>query len=286
MTAPGPEASASGESRPVVSAEPGPAGDAGAPALGVVGILGVGELGRALVEGLAAEPVQAPEIVLSPRSTRHVAALTATFPQVRAAQENQAVADSSDVLLLAVGPDHWREVVQPLRFRPGCLVVSVMAGVSLTDLQEALPPDVTVVRALPMPSVRERACLTVVFPAHPVVEALFDGLGGALVVEDEGALNVFTTVTATVSTHLDYLATIAAWATRQGRAPDQAEAYVRTLFAGVGLAVGGSALPLAELAAEVETPGGLNHRVRTTWFDGDNDAALGRTLDELLRDLP
>lgn len=251
-----------------------------------VGVLGVGELGRALVEGLSIEPVQSPEIVLSPRSARHAAALASAFPGVRVAAENQAVADAADVLLLAVGPDRWREVVEPLRFRPGTLVVSVMAGVSLADLQASLPADVTVVRALPMPSVRERACLTVVFPAHPVAEALFEGLGGALVVEDEGALNVFTAVTATVSTHLDYLTTIAAWATRQGIAPDQAEAFVRNLFAGAGLAVGSSPTSLAALADEVETPGGLNHRVRTTWFGAANGAALGRTLDELLRDLP
>lgn len=251
-----------------------------------IGVLGVGELGRALVEGLSAAGSPAPPIVLSPRGASHAAHLAERFPHVRVCPDNQGVADQADLLFLAVGPGHWPEVMQQLRLRPGCVVISVMAGVRLADLVAALPADVTVVRALPMPSVRERACLTVVFPPDPVAEELFDRLGGSVVVEDEAALNVFTAITATVSTHLDYLTAIAGWAVGRGMAPDQAEAFVRNLFAGAGREVATSPAALGELAGVVETPGGLNHRVRTTWFDAANQRRLADTLDALVRDLP
>lgn len=258
---------------------------AGTAMTSTIGVVGVGELGRALVEGLSAVP-STPRILLSPRGASHVAHLAERFPHVRVCPDNQAVADGAEVLLLAVGPERWREVVQPLRLRPGCLVVSVMAGVSLADLTAALPADVTVVRALPMPSVRDRACLTVLYPPHAAAEELFERMGGCVPVADEAALNVFTAITATVSTHLDFLTTIAAWAVGQGLASDQAERFVRNLFAGAGRDLAGSPVALADLAGVVETPGGLNHRVRTTWFDAASQRRLADTLDALVRDLP
>ncbi|MEV6211370.1 hypothetical protein [Kitasatospora sp. NPDC051914] len=42
---------------------------------------------------------------------------------------------------------------------------------------------------------------------------------------------------------------------------------------------------LQRLAADHETPNGINHRIRTTWFDPANSEALRRALDDLLADL-
>ncbi|GAA3161230.1 hypothetical protein [Nonomuraea salmonea] len=160
-----------------------------------------------------------------------------------------------------------------------------MAGVSLAELRRLLATDAPLVRAIPLPAVRERRSVTVTCPPHPVADALFDRLGGALPVDDEDAFNVFSALTSTLTTHYAYLATLSSWASGHGIAPDQAERYVRGLFADLGRSLSDETRSLERLAADHETPGGTNERIRTTWFSPANATALREALDALLTDL-
>jgi pyrroline-5-carboxylate reductase len=110
-------------------------------------------------------------------------------------------------------------------------------------LRRTLATDAALVRAIPLPAVRERRSVTVTCPSNPVVNALFERLGGSLPVADVAAFNVLSALTATLTTHYWYLATLTSWAI------------------------------------------GINERIRTTWFDPANSAALGKALDDLLADL-
>ncbi|MGW9046559.1 hypothetical protein ACWGQL_28910 [Streptomyces lydicus] len=122
-------------------------------------------------------------------------------------------------------------------------------------------------------------------PRHPAVESLFDRLGGTLPVADEAEFDVFSALTATLTTHYSYLATLTSWATGHGIARDDADRYVRSLFQAVGRTLGDESRSLPQLAAHHETPGGINERLRSTWFDAANSGALGKALDGLLADL-
>ncbi|WP_245238496.1 hypothetical protein [Streptomyces sp. MZ04] len=52
-----------------------------------------------------------------------------------------------------------------------------------------LTTDAALVRAIPLPTARDRRSVTVTFPSHPVVDALFGRLGGAQPVADEAAFD-------------------------------------------------------------------------------------------------
>ncbi len=67
--------------------------------------------------------------------------------------------------------------------------------------------------------------------------------------------------------------------------PDTADRYVRSLFQNAGRSLSDETRPLHQLAADHETPKGNNERIRTTWFDPANAAALKKALDGLLADL-
>lgn len=250
-----------------------------------IGIIGVGEIARAIVEGLSDGVAERPEILLSPRGARTSADLARRHPNARVCAGNQEVADLADVVVIAVRPQHRAEALAGLRIDADRVVVSVMAGVATAELRRQLRTEAPLVRAIPLPGVRERRAVTVVHPSHPVVDDLFDRLGGALPVADEAAFGVFSALTATLSTHYAYLGALAAWAARQGVPAEDAERYLRGLFAGLGRALGGDPRPLDRLAADHETPGGINERVRTTWFDAANSEALTRALDGLLAGL-
>ncbi|MEV0405122.1 hypothetical protein [Actinoallomurus sp. NPDC050550] len=123
------------------------------------------------------------------------------------------------------------------------------------------------------------------YPSHPVVDSLFEHLGGALPVADETAFNVFSAVTGTLTTHYRYLATLTSWAVGHGVASGDADRYVRGLFQEVGRALSDQTRTLQQLAADHETPKGNNERIRTTWFTPANSEALTQALDDLLADL-
>ena len=138
---------------------------------------------------------------------------------------------------------------------------------------------------MPLQGVRDRDCVTVTYPSDPVVDALFDRLGGALAVADEAAFAVFSALSATMSTHLAYLATITDWAVRHGIPRADAGRFVRSIFGGVGRALGDESQSLQQMLADHETPEGINERLRTTWFDSANSDKLNGALDSLLGDL-
>jgi pyrroline-5-carboxylate reductase len=82
-----------------------------------------------------------------------------------------------------------------------------------------------------------------------------------------------------------YLATLTAWAARQGISSEEADRYIRSRFQGVGRSLGDGTRSLRQLAGDHETPNGSNERIRTTWFDTANAQALSKALDALLADL-
>ncbi|MFF8812410.1 NAD(P)-binding domain-containing protein [Streptomyces pactum] len=198
---------------------------------------------------------------------------------------NQDVVDRSEVVIIAVRRQDHREALAGLTVDGGRTVVSLMAGVATEDLGRTLATGAPIVRAIPLPAVRERRSVTVTCPSHPVVDALFAQLGGALPVADEGAFDVFSALTGTLTAHYAYLTTLASWAAGHGIDPGAADRYVRGLFETVGRSLGDEARSLQRLATDHETPGGNNERIRTTWFDPANAAALAKALDGLLAEL-
>lgn len=250
-----------------------------------IGVIGVGEIGRALVEGLCEGADEAPPVYLSPRGPRTVQELSSRYESVRVGADNQEVVDRSDLVVIAVRRQDRHQALEGLNVDGDKTVVNVMAGVGNDELRRLLGTEAALVRAIPLPSVRERRSVTVTCPAHPVAEAFFERLGGSLPVADESAFNVFSALTGTLTTHYAYLAALTSWAVDQGIDPDHADRYVRGLFQGVGRALGDESRSLSRLAADHETPKGNNERIRTSWFGPANADALGKALDDLLADL-
>ncbi|MGW1867739.1 NAD(P)-binding domain-containing protein [Streptomyces mauvecolor] len=248
-----------------------------------IGIIGVGEIGRAMVTGLC--DGDRTEVFLSPRGARTAAELAGRYETVQVCSDNQEVVDRSELVIIAVRREDRREALAGLRVAGDKVLVNVMAGVGNDDLRQMLATEAPLVRAIPLPAIRERRSVTVTWPSHPAVNSLFEPLGGVLPVAHETAFNVFSALTGTLTTHYAYLATLTMWAAGHGIASDDADRYLRSLFQGVGRTLGDESRSLQQLAGDHETPNGNNERIRTRWFDEANSEALKNALDGLLADL-
>ena len=224
------------------------------------GILGVGELGAAIVTGLCQDTDAAPGILLSPRSPARAAALAARYPTVAVAPDNQVLADRCAVVVLSVRPADRDAVLRPLRFRAGQAVISVLAGVPHAELARLVAPASDIARAVPLPQVARRALVTPVYPQTAAAQALFSRLGGVLPVAEAGEFEAMSAATATIAAHVRYLAEISRWLSGQGVAPEQASRFVRSVFAAVGQDLAARDEDFDQLTRAVATPGGLNER--------------------------
>lgn len=246
-----------------------------------IGFIGVGSLATAMVEGLCAD--DAPPIQLSPRGATNAAALAERFETVRVHETNQTVVDASDVVVISVLPQQLADVLDEIDVPTDRVVISaITSGWPVARIAERLGGGADVVRSIPLPSVRERAGTTPMFPDHPVARALFELLGGVLVPAAEDDLDAITVATATVATHLEYLSTIAGWLGERGFEPAAAEHFVRAMFDGLGPELRARDLTLQHIRQSHETPGGLNLQIRTEWLDQANRTALTDTFDRVL----
>jgi pyrroline-5-carboxylate reductase len=136
-----------------------------------LGIIGGGAMGGALAKALVARGAltAAQVLVADPRP----AALQALSEGagLGTTGDNASVVALCETVVLAVKPQMLAEVVAPLRFAPGQLVVSIAAGVSLGRLAELIGAGQPVVRVMPNLLVTVAECASAYAVNEQVSEA-------------------------------------------------------------------------------------------------------------------
>jgi pyrroline-5-carboxylate reductase len=224
------------------------------------GVVGVGSIAAAIVQGLCDGVAAAPEIVLSPRNADRAAALAARFPTAWVARDNQQVVDDSDVVIITVLPDQAPDVLAGLTFRADQAVISAVAGLPVARLAALVAPATDIARSIPVPAVAARGSVTPVHPASGAAVALYDRLGGSMEVDDESAYESVAAASATVAAYFRYLQTIADWLTAHNMPAGAARRYVADTFAALSSELTTPDADFAILAQAHTTAGGLNEQ--------------------------
>lgn len=135
-----------GRAGPAASPSPRPA-DQG---LGQVAVLGGGVMGEAIVAAVLSAGVDLDDVAVSEPSAARATELAQRYG-VRAADGNAKLARRADVVVLAVKPADMAAVLAEIApaLRPGTLVVSVAAGLTLAYYESRLPEGTAVVRVMP-----------------------------------------------------------------------------------------------------------------------------------------
>jgi pyrroline-5-carboxylate reductase len=252
-----------------------------------VGFVGAGNMAGSLARGWASargEP-GAPEAMLFADADSGKARALAEEVGGEATEGNVAVADRSDLVVLAVKPNVLDEVAPDL-VQAGTPVLSILAGTSLQSLHEALP-GIDLVRVMPNLGAQLRqAVLCVVYgerlgdnERRRIAELL--GLIGDVIELDEELIDAATAIMGCSPGYLALMAEVLVEAgVREGLTADQALSMVsRSMSATGGL------LELHDpgaLKRSVASPGGMTeaglnaleeHEIRKT-LDAAVDASL------------
>ncbi len=245
-----------------------------------LGFIGTGVITAHIVRGLKGSELADWQVILSPRNEA-IAAELAGLPGVSVAADNQAVIDGADAVVLAVRPQVAAEVIRPLRFDPARPVISLIAATSLEDLG-AWTGAREICRAIPLPSVEARTCVTPVFPANPLAMQVFDALGQALAVQDLSAFDAYATGSAVMATWFGMAETAAGWMVDNGIPPADAETYMRGLFADLGVTVRDKTRSLETLRHDHATKGGLNEQIWRVFGEKDGPQALQAGMSSVM----
>ena len=114
-------------------------------------ILGLGKLGGILLKGFIGGGLMSPKQIRATDKRLAVASRLAEEFKIELGDENRVAAEQSDIILLCVKPRTVLEVVREIApvLRKDQLLISVAASVSTRQIEEALPVQVPVVRAMP-----------------------------------------------------------------------------------------------------------------------------------------
>jgi pyrroline-5-carboxylate reductase len=116
-----------------------------------VGFIGAGKMATALAQGFCRAGIASPADIAAsdvmPAARQQFAAET----QGAACDSNRELVERSDILILAVKPQHFRGVLSEIaaHLAPRHLVVSIAAGIPLAMMAEILGPERRLVRVMP-----------------------------------------------------------------------------------------------------------------------------------------
>jgi pyrroline-5-carboxylate reductase len=158
-----------------------------------IAIIGGGNLGTAIAEGLIKSGFIPPNaITITRRTTERLHALKAQG--VTVTDDNRAAVESSDVILIALKPFNVKEVMERLKGSFDArrhLVISVVTGIFLKDLEAIIGGEVPIFRAMPNTAIAIQESVTCLCHAHAsaadavYVSSLFDQLGVTISIDEK-----------------------------------------------------------------------------------------------------
>ena len=158
-----------------------------------IAIIGGGNLGASIADGLIMSDFSRPvEITITKRNTMPLNRFAEQGCMVHS--DNKKAVQQSEVIILAVKPYNYADIIKeikPVLNPKKHLLVSVITGVWMTDLQKAIGKPVPVIRAMPNTAIAIQQSMTCISHtgASPkqvsFIQQLFDVLGRTTMIDEK-----------------------------------------------------------------------------------------------------
>ncbi|MCT9820721.1 pyrroline-5-carboxylate reductase [Microbacterium sp. W1N] len=260
-----------------------------------IAILGAGSMGGAILQGLVRSGA-APEVTVTNRTAVKAAELDGlagvrSLALENAADANATAAAGADVVLVGVKPgmvaDLLREIAPHLR--PGAIVVSLAAGVTLTTFQDILGDEVSVIRSMPnTPAVVGKAVTGLA--AGPsasaddvaLVRSLFETCGAVIELPEE-RIDALSTISGSGPAYVFLLIEALTEAARgKGFSEADARLMAEQTFIGAAALLDASGEDPAELRRRVTSPKGTTERAIAVLQGANLDGLFAEATDAAL----
>ncbi|MEM9774774.1 MAG: NAD(P)-binding domain-containing protein [Chloroflexota bacterium] len=238
-----------------------------------IGLIGTGIIGEACIKGFYRVGKFNGEMFISRRSEDKSAALADEFLQITVLDDNQAIVDSCDLLILAVLPEQTEAVLKSLTLRPDQRMLSLVSSITLGSLAEWAAPVTKISRAIPLPPIEFGLGPIPICPATPELDFLLDPVGVVVALTDEEQFLSIAVGSALMAMYYEMTSNIAVYMKNGGLAAEEAARYASSMM--VALADSTERVnydELLQMSEDCLTPGGLNEQVlfglrEAGWYD-------------------
>ena len=158
-----------------------------------VGVIGSGNMGRAIMGGMIAAGLYAPSQILASAKTKETVEKIEKELDIVATTDNTEVARKADILFLAVKPGVFATVIPQIRdvCKEGQVVVSIAAGQTLASITDLFGRQIKLVRSMPNTPALGGEAMSAVTPNEKIspeelqeVMAIFESFGKAEIVPE------------------------------------------------------------------------------------------------------
>lgn len=257
-------------------------------------ILGAGSMGGAIAQGVAASG-RAGQVVVTNRSRAKAELLT--DPGIRSlsldddAAANADAAASAEVVLIGVKPGMVPDLLAEIgpHLRPGTIVVSLAAGVTIATFERILGPDAIVVRSMPnTPAVVGKAVTGIAAGsladerAMGVVRAVFETVGAVVEVAEE-QIDALSTISGSGPAYVFLLIEkLTEAAVGKGFDSATARLMAEQTFIGAAALLDATGEDPAELRRRVTSPKGTTERAVAVLQDAHLERVFAEATDAAL----
>ena len=169
--------------------------------MSTIGFIGGGNMAEALIKGIVAAGIYAPENVLVSDIRADRLEFFADIYGVTVAESNSKLAASVETVVMSVKPQKMIEVLEGVKsaIAPGTLVISIAAGITVANIAAVLG-EIAIIRVMPnTPALigQGGSALYANEQARPLREralSVFSSVGKAVVVDDEDLIDAVTAV--------------------------------------------------------------------------------------------
>ena len=171
-----------------------------------IGIIGYGNLGKALVRGLVLTGFSQNDIVINARSQKTRECVLDEFKDIYVTDNKEELANRTDVIILITEPKNAKEVLDEIKEYKinGKIIVSFMAGITIAELKDMLGEkhnSVTWLRVMPNIAIQDGTGVigvTYEVQDYEKIQAVLDVLKklGYVLKLDEKSLNHITVTAA------------------------------------------------------------------------------------------
>lgn len=116
-----------------------------------IGFIGLGNMARAMIGGMLGKQIVTREDIIGSAKTEATLQAVREKYGIETMADNRTVAHCADILILAVKPQFFGEVIPQIRdvVDNSKLVISIAAGKTIADIEALFEKDVKVVRCMP-----------------------------------------------------------------------------------------------------------------------------------------
>lgn len=255
-----------------------------------IAIIGTGNMGGAIMRGLIKSGTCRPEdFICTAKSETTLDKIRAYNPNIRTSHDNASAVAEADIIVLAVKPWLVEEVMEEIRpnlCKERQMIVSVAAGVTLSDLVRYVEPEYGIIeanricaevvgeepeafdepvifRAIPNTAV-EALCGVTVMAHHGAsaeqvaqVQGLFEALGYALVVEEKLIPAATSLTSCGIAFAMRYIRAAMEGGVELGFRPDEAARLVEHTVKGAATLLLESGMHPEVAIDKVTTAGGI-----------------------------